>query len=129
MPGKRIGSEMASWKQLLIIAALGMVCLFAWSRMDPNAAARLQAWGLDPALAKRIADDMADEPRSRLEQIKASLEGVTTKDFWEIIDRGRNFEYMPPRQRGQMTTFFAWVDEEAALAAAGATSPVATDGA
>lgn len=46
---------MASWKQLLIIAALGLVCLFAWTRIDPNAAMRLQALGLDPALAKRIA--------------------------------------------------------------------------
>lgn len=46
---------MASWKQLLIIATLGVVCLLAWTRIDPNAAMRLQAWGLDPALAKRIA--------------------------------------------------------------------------
>ncbi|MEZ4337516.1 MAG: DUF2254 family protein [Sandaracinaceae bacterium] len=60
--------------------------------------------------AKRIADDMADEPRSRLEQIKASLEGVTTKDFWEIIDRGRNFEFMPPGQRAELPRFFAWLD-------------------
>ena len=46
---------MASWKQLLIVATLGVVCLLAWTRIDPNAAMRLQAWGLDPALAKRIA--------------------------------------------------------------------------
>ncbi|MCO5134038.1 MAG: efflux RND transporter periplasmic adaptor subunit [Phyllobacteriaceae bacterium] len=45
---------MASWKQLLIIAALGLVCLLAWTRIDPGAGDRLQAWGLDPALARRI---------------------------------------------------------------------------
>jgi len=45
---------MASWKQLLIIAALGLVCLLAWTRIDPGAGDRLQAWGLDPTLARRI---------------------------------------------------------------------------
>jgi hypothetical protein len=60
--------------------------------------------------ARMIADDMSHEPRTRLDQIRASLEGVTTKDFWEIIDRGRNFEYMPPEQRAQMATFFAWLE-------------------
>ena len=35
------------------------------------------------------------------------LERVTTKDFWEIIDRGRNFEFMPPEQRAALGTFFA----------------------
>ncbi|MCA9678640.1 MAG: DUF2254 domain-containing protein [Kofleriaceae bacterium] len=83
----------------------------------------------EPTRARRIAHDMRNESPERLRSIRDQLEQVESKDFWEIIDRGRNFEYMPPRQRGQMTTFFAWVDEEAALAAAGATSPVATDGA
>ena len=59
-----------------------------------------------------IADDMRQEPRSRLDQIRAALESVTTKDFWEIIDRGRNFEYMPPEQRAQMATFFGWLEAE-----------------
>lgn len=59
-----------------------------------------------------IADDMRLEPRSRLDQIRAALESVTTKDFWEIIDRGRNFEYMPPEQRAQMATFFGWLEAE-----------------
>lgn len=59
-----------------------------------------------------IADDMRHEPRKRLDQIRAALESVTTKDFWEIIDRGRNFEYMPPEQRAQMATFFGWLEAE-----------------
>lgn len=62
--------------------------------------------------AHMIAEDMRQEPRSRLDQIRSSLESVTTKDFWEIIDRGRNFEYMPPEQRAQMATFFGWLEEE-----------------
>jgi hypothetical protein len=39
-------------------------------------------------------------PRSRLAAIRDELERVETKDFWEIIDRGRNFEFMPLEQRG-----------------------------
>jgi hypothetical protein len=68
----------------------------------------------EAARARRIAHDMRVEPADRLASIREQLERVESKDFWEIIDRGRNFEYMPPRQRGQMATFFAWVEEEAA---------------
>ncbi|HMR76349.1 MAG TPA: DUF2254 family protein [Polyangiaceae bacterium] len=60
--------------------------------------------------ARLISQDMAAEPSDRLVAIRDQLERVTSKDFWEIIDRGRNFEYMPPRQRNQMATFFSWLD-------------------
>lgn len=56
--------------------------------------------------AKRIQDDMAAEPLERLQAIRSELEKVTSKDFWEIIDRGRNFEYMPPEQKNAMKLFF-----------------------
>jgi len=62
--------------------------------------------------ARLIADDMKDEPAERLETIRAQLERVTTKDFWEIIDRGRNFEFMPEPQRRQMATYFGWLGIE-----------------
>ncbi|MBA2544949.1 MAG: DUF2254 domain-containing protein, partial [Deltaproteobacteria bacterium] len=57
--------------------------------------------------AKKIALDMAGEDRDRLGSIKEQLSKVESKEFWEIIDRGRNFEYMPPKQREQMEKFFA----------------------
>jgi hypothetical protein len=60
--------------------------------------------------AARIAADMAGEDRERLRSIREQLRGVETKEFWEIIDRGRNFEYMPPRQKEQMERFFAMLD-------------------
>ena len=60
--------------------------------------------------ARMISDDMATEPKDRLLAIRHSLEKVTSKDFWEIIDRGRNFEYMPDAQRAQLSTFFSWHD-------------------
>ncbi|HVU03511.1 MAG TPA: DUF2254 family protein [Polyangiaceae bacterium] len=59
--------------------------------------------------ARTICDDMKDEPRERLLAIRQQLESVTSKDFWEIIDRGRNFEFMPKDQRECMKTFFAWL--------------------
>ena len=68
----------------------------------------------EEAKARLIADDMKDEPKERLRAIREQLERVTSKDFWEIIDRGRNFEYMPPPQRAQTAKFFAWLDPPAA---------------
>ena len=65
--------------------------------------------------ARRIAEDMRAEPHARLAQIRESLEKVTTKDFWEIIDRGRNFEYMPPDQREKLSVFFGWLGVAARL--------------
>jgi hypothetical protein len=70
-------------------------------------------WTGQEQSARTICRDMAEEPRERLLAIRQQLEGVTSKDFWEIIDRGRNFEYMPDGQRECMKTFFGWlaVDE------------------
>ncbi len=62
-----------------------------------------------PERARLIADDMSHEPKSRLKSIYHALSGVTTKDFWEIIDRGRNFEYMPVEQRSHLPEFFEWL--------------------
>lgn len=59
--------------------------------------------------ARLICEDMRHEPRDRLSAIRSALEGVTKKDFWEIIDRGRNFEYMPDAQRRTLAQFFAWI--------------------
>jgi hypothetical protein len=59
--------------------------------------------------ARRIADDMAGEAPDRLASIREQLESVESKDFWEIIDRGRNFEYMPPHQKREMGRFFGWL--------------------
>lgn len=58
--------------------------------------------------ARTIAKDMENEPQDRLIAIRHALQQVTSKDFWEIIDRGRNFEYMPPAQREHLATFFSW---------------------
>ncbi len=56
--------------------------------------------------AKKIAKDMEGEDRDRLVSIREQLAKVESKEFWEIIDRGRNFEFMPSKQRDQMDRFF-----------------------
>lgn len=60
--------------------------------------------------ARAIARDMRDEPADRLDTIRRQLEVVESKDFWEIIDRGRNMEYMPANQRACLAQFFSWFD-------------------
>jgi hypothetical protein len=61
--------------------------------------------------AGRIRDDMKHEPRERLRAIRDELERIESKDFWEIIDRGRNFEYMPPEQKKHLRDFFSFLPE------------------
>jgi len=71
----------------------------------------------EEAKARRIHLDMSAEPRHRLAAIREELERVETKDFWEIIDRGRNFEFMPPRQKAAMKVFFSWFETPAGTGA------------
>jgi hypothetical protein len=68
-------------------------------------AAYYLAAGAD-AQAELIREDMESEPADRLRAIREELERVETKDFWEIIDRGRNFEFMPTPQKQAMRRFF-----------------------
>lgn len=60
----------------------------------------------DVGRAALVAEDLKDENDERVAIIRGELESVTTKDFWEIIDRGRTFEFMPPAQRAQLEIFF-----------------------
>jgi len=71
--------------------------------------------------AKKIALDMEGEDRARLATIREQLAKVESKEFWEIIDRGRNFEFMPSKQRAQMDRFFALLP---AVARAPSSAPV-----
>jgi hypothetical protein len=63
--------------------------------------------------AARIAADMTGEDRERLRSIREQLARVESKKYWEIIDRGHNFDYMPPRQKDQMDRFFAMLEDDA----------------
>ncbi len=62
------------------------------------------------AKARMIAEDMLTERADLLHSIRDELAGVEARHFWEIVDRGRNFEYLPPEHRAQLGAFFTWLD-------------------
>ena len=61
-------------------------------------------------LARVIFEDMRSELPSRLLSIREELQGITSKEFWEISDRGVNFDYLEPERRATLETFFGWFD-------------------
>jgi hypothetical protein len=60
------------------------------------------------ALARRIWEDMRDDQADRLASIRDELLDVHSKDFWEISDRGGNFDYLPPERKDKLRIFFGW---------------------
>ncbi|MCH2109026.1 MAG: DUF2254 domain-containing protein [Polyangiaceae bacterium] len=80
-----------------------------------KAQVKLAAFYLSQGLeerARRIADDMREEPEERLKAIRTALLAVKSKDFWEITDRGRNFDFMPDAERRYLPCFFEWLGVE-----------------
>jgi Predicted membrane protein (DUF2254) len=63
--------------------------------------------GVEP-MARRIFEDMRLEKPERLRSIRDELLAVKTEDFWEIIDRGTNFDYLAPERKAALQTFFNW---------------------
>lgn len=68
------------------------------------------------ALARVIYEDMKHERPERLTSIREELEQVESKDFWEIIDRGTNFDYLPPERKAQLEVFFSWFERDRDIA-------------
>ncbi|MBC8073870.1 MAG: DUF2254 domain-containing protein [Deltaproteobacteria bacterium] len=60
--------------------------------------------------ARRIQRDMADEPLDRLRSIWQELESLESREFWEVNDRGTNFDYLSPEQKNRLETFFGWFE-------------------
>lgn len=78
-----------------------------------KAQAKLGAYYLtagEQARARMVARDLCEENDERITIIRAELEQVADKDFWEIIDRGHTFEYMPAEQRARLPEFFRLID-------------------
>jgi Predicted membrane protein (DUF2254) len=59
-------------------------------------------------LARRIAKDMQSEPPERLASIWNELRTLDTREFWEVNDRGSNFDYLTPDQKAELPVFFGW---------------------
>jgi hypothetical protein len=60
------------------------------------------------ANARKIHADMKDERPERLISIREELQRIISKDFWEVIDRGANFDFMEDNRKEQLDTFFLW---------------------
>ncbi len=45
-------------------------------------------------------------------RIRNKLESVVERDFWEINDRGANFDYLPDSRRKHLAEFFLWVQDQ-----------------
>jgi hypothetical protein len=61
------------------------------------------------ANARLVAADMRDDPPELLQSICADLARAESPHFWEIVDRGTNFEYLPENERAQLGVFFGWL--------------------
>lgn len=69
----------------------------------------------DEALAREIFEDMARERRDRLASIRDEFLGVRSSEFWEISDRGVNFDYLEPERKEKLLEFFSWFSDLAPL--------------
>jgi hypothetical protein len=58
--------------------------------------------------AQRIFADMAMETTERLRSIRDELLSITSKDFWEVTDRGTNFDYVDEPRKARLREFFSW---------------------
>ena len=61
----------------------------------------------DYKFADKIRFDMIDEPKRRLQSIWQELLALDNREFWEVNDRGSNFDYLSPRQKTKLPEFFA----------------------
>ncbi len=59
-------------------------------------------------LAREVYQDMCSERSERLASIRNELLAIKSSEFWEISDRGVNFDYLPPKRKRRMLEFFAW---------------------
>jgi hypothetical protein len=65
----------------------------------------------DEKSARQVYQDMEAEQPSRLQSIRDELLNVRTAEFWEVSDRGVNFDYLSPSRKAKMLEFFDWFGE------------------
>ncbi|MBW2254207.1 MAG: hypothetical protein JRI25_06355, partial [Deltaproteobacteria bacterium] len=76
-----------------------------------KAQAKLAAYYLsqgDTEHARRIFEDMRRDPIERLRSIYDELSQIEEPEYWEVSDRGINFDWLPQDQRAHLDTFFGW---------------------
>ena len=67
------------------------------------------------AYARAIYEDMAAESPERLRSIRDELLAVTSKHFWEVVDRGTNFDYIDDARKEKLREFFGQFESLAKL--------------
>jgi hypothetical protein len=68
----------------------------------------------DEELAREVFRDMSAEQPARLDSIRGELLAIRSSEFWEISDRGANFDYLPPKRKRRMLEFFGWFGDRLA---------------
>lgn len=63
-------------------------------------------WKGDERPARRVAEAFTGVPGDLLRRIEDQLSSVASPDFWEVTDRGVNFDFMPEEQRKLLPDFF-----------------------
>ncbi len=58
--------------------------------------------------ARKVQEDMAHEDAQRLTSIRDELLSVQSPEYWEIIERGVNFDYLPEERKAKLGEFFSW---------------------
>jgi hypothetical protein len=64
----------------------------------------------DEKRARQVYLDMATEDPLRLASIRDELFSVQAPEYWEIIDRGTNFDYLPRERKVYLEQFFSWFE-------------------
>ena len=59
--------------------------------------------------ARRIAVDLFQERLERLERLREAMEVDNRPQYWELMDRGTNFSYLPPERRPHLEQLFSWL--------------------
>jgi hypothetical protein len=59
--------------------------------------------------ADRVCADLRGEKPERLASLRAELLAVHEREFWEVTDRGVNFDYLDPPRKEKLDEFFARV--------------------
>ncbi len=70
-------------------------------------------------LAFQIAEDLKGEPEKLLRSIWQELRNIKDREFWEVQDRGSNFNYLPPERKEALPRFFSYFSALQKEAAAG----------
>jgi hypothetical protein len=61
------------------------------------------------AHADRVCADMRGEKPDRMASLRSELLEVNDRDFWEVTDRGVNFDYLDKTRKEKLDEFFARV--------------------